>query len=69
MTTRMSSIALVDDAQRVQQRREDDDRRPVLVVVEDGDVELLAQARLDLEAARRGDVLQVDAAEDRRERA
>ena len=31
--------ALADDAQRVQQGGEDDDRRPVLVVVEDGDVE------------------------------
>jgi hypothetical protein len=35
----------------------------VLVVVEDGDVELGAQAALDLEAARRRDVLEVDAAE------
>ena len=34
----------------------------MLVVVEDGDVELGAQALFDLEAARRGDVLQVDAA-------
>ena len=37
--------ALADHAQRVQQRGEDDDRRPVLVVVEDGNVECLAQAR------------------------
>ena len=59
---------LVDDAQRVEERGEDDDRRPVLVVVEDGDVERLAQPPLDLEAARRGDVLEVDAAEDRRDR-
>jgi len=58
---------LADDAERVQQRGEDDDRGPVLVVVEDGDVELLAQARLDLEAARRGDVLEIDPAEDRRD--
>ena len=68
MTTRMSSIALADDAERVQQRGEDDDRRPVLVVVEDGDVECLAQPALDLEAAWRRDVLEVDAAEDRGDR-
>jgi hypothetical protein len=35
----------------------------VLVVVEDGDVEALLEAVLDLEAARRRDVLEVDAAE------
>ena len=45
------------------QRGEHDDRRPVLVVVEDRDVELLVQPALDLEAARRRDVLEVDAAE------
>ena len=55
--------ALADDPQRVDQRGEDDDRGPVLVVVEDRDVELGAQAALDLEAARRRDVLEVDAAE------
>ena len=54
---------LVHDPQRVGQRGQRDDRRAVLVVVEDRDVELLAQPRLDLEAARRGDVLEVDAAE------
>jgi len=36
---------------------------PVLVVVEDGNVHELAQPRLDLEAARSSDVLEVDAAE------
>jgi hypothetical protein len=36
----------------------------VLVVVEDRDVEQLAQAGLDLEAARRRDVLEVDAGKD-----
>ena len=56
---------LADHAQRVVQRRQHDDRRTVLVVVEDRDVELLAQPGLDLEAARRGDVLQVDAGEAR----
>ena len=60
--------ALAHHAQRVDQRGEDDDRRAVLVVVEDGDVELGAQAALDLEAARRRDVLEVDAAEARRDR-
>ena len=61
--------ALADHAQRVEQRREDDDRGSVLVVVEHRDVELRAQPTLDLEAARRGDVLQVDAAERGRQRA
>ncbi len=68
ITTETSSRALADEAQRVQERREDDHRRPVLIVVEDRDVELLAQAALDLEAARRGDVLEVDPAEARRDR-
>ena len=53
---------LADDPQRVGQRGEHDDRGAVLVVVEDRDVEQLAQPGLDLEAARRGDVLQVDPA-------
>jgi len=39
----------------------------VLVVVEDGNVQRLIQAPLDFEAARRADVLQVDAAERRGE--
>ena len=39
----------------------------MLVVVEDRDVEQLLEPLLDLEAARRGDVLEVDAAEARRE--
>ncbi len=55
------------EPQRVLQRGEHDDRRTVLVVVEDGDVEALLEPVLDLEAARRGDVLEVDAAEARRE--
>jgi hypothetical protein len=38
--------------QRVQQRREHDDRRTVLVVVEDGDIELGLQPVFDLEASR-----------------
>jgi hypothetical protein len=40
----------------------------VLVVVEDRDLERLAQPPLDLEAARRRDVLEVDATERRRDR-
>ena len=59
---------LSDDAEGVDQRRQDDDRRSVLVVVEDGDVELLAQALLDLEASGRRDVLEVDAPEAGRDR-
>ena len=57
--------ALVDDPERVEECRQHDDRRAVLVVVEDQDVKLCAQAAFDLEAARRRDVLQVDAAEGR----
>ena len=59
---------LADDPERVQQRGQDDDRGAVLVVVEDRDVELGAQPLLDLEAARRRDVLEVDAAEAGRDR-
>ena len=46
----------------------DDDRGAVLVVVEHRDVELVAQAPLDLEAARGRDVLEVDPAEGRCDR-
>ena len=49
------------------QRGQRDDRGAVLVVVEDRDVEPLLEPLLDLEAARRRDVLEVDAAEARRE--
>jgi len=55
---------LLDHAQGVAQRGDHHDRGAVLVVVEHGDVELGAQAVLDLEAARRGDVLEVDTGED-----
>src|SRR5262249_30828100 len=55
------------DAQGVEQCRQHDDRGPVLVIVEDGDVEILAQALLDLETSGCGDVFQVDAAEGRRQ--
>src|SRR5581483_8312171 len=48
---------------RVDQAGGGDDRGAVLVVVEDGNVEQLAQALLDDEAFRRLDVLEIDAAE------
>jgi len=56
---------LVDDVGGVQKRRPGDDRRPVLVVVEDGDVDLLAETGFDLEALRRFDVFEVDPTEGR----
>ena len=54
---------LADDAERVQQRSQDDDGGAVLVVVEHRDLEILAEPLLDLEAAWRRDILQIDAAE------
>ena len=59
---------LAADLQRVQHARADDDRGAVLVVVEDRDVHARAQRALDVEAVRRLDVLEVDAAEGRLER-
>src|SRR5690606_6303409 len=47
---------------------EGDDRGAVLVVVEHRDVERLTQAPFDLEAARGGDVLEVDTGEHRGDR-
>ena len=47
---------------RVDKRGAGHDGGSVLVVVEDGDVADLLEATLDLKAARRGDVLEVDAA-------
>ena len=49
-------------------RRADDDGGAVLVVVEDRDLHALAQLALDVEALRRLDVFEVDAAERRLER-
>src|SRR5690606_347173 len=46
----------------------DDDRGSVLIVVEDRDVHLLAQAAFDLEAFRSLDILQIDPAEGRLQR-
>ena len=62
---RTSDSSLADDPQRVGERRQHHDGGAVLVVVEDRDVEQLPQPGLDLEAARRRDVLEVDAGEDR----
>src|ERR687893_1976458 len=58
---------LAGDLQGVDERRQHHDRSAVLVVVEDGYVQVLLQALLDLEAPRGGDVLQVDPAEARRQ--
>src|SRR5690606_24474190 len=55
--------------QRVDQAGSGDDGRAVLVVVEDRDVHQFAQPAFDDEALRRLDVLQVDAAEGRAEKA
>ena len=56
---------LADMLQRIEDRRADDDGGAVLVVVEDRDLHALAQLRLDVEALRRLDVFEVDAAEGR----
>ena len=55
------------EPQRVDEGGQDDDGGAVLVVVEHRDVEPLLEPVLDLEAPRRRDVLEVDAAEARRE--
>ena len=60
--------ALAGEFQRVRHRSADDDRRAVLVVVEDRDAHAGLQPLLDLEAFRRLDVLEIDAAEGRLER-
>jgi hypothetical protein len=52
----------------VEERRSADDRGPVLVIMEDRDVQRLDQPSLDLEALWRLDVLEVDPSEGRRER-
>ncbi len=59
---------LADEFQPVQQRRAADDCRAMLVVVKDGDLHPLLQLLLDVEALRRFDVFEVDAAERRLER-
>jgi hypothetical protein len=65
---RVTLEALARHLQRVEERRHHDHGGAVLVVVEDRDVELLLEPLLDLEAARRGDVLEVDPPEARRDR-
>src|SRR5207245_5734435 len=56
---------LSGDLQGVLQRRGGDDGGAMLVVVENGDLHLALEALFDFEALRRGDVLEVDAAERR----
>src|SRR5581483_617292 len=58
---------LLYDLQRVLEGGEDHDGRPMLVIVEDWDVHALAEGVLDDETAGRGDVLEVHAAEGRRD--
>ncbi len=52
----------VGETERVDQARQDHHRSPVLVVVEDRNVELGVKPALDLEAAGGRDVLQIDPA-------
>jgi hypothetical protein len=66
-TTLISSIFLPTIFNALIAAGQHDDRRPVLIVVKDRNVQLFAQTALDLEAARRGDVFQVDAAKDGRD--
>ena len=54
---------LAHDLERIGKACQRDDGRAVLVIVEDGDVALFLQLALDLKAARRGNILEVDAAE------
>jgi hypothetical protein len=61
--------ALPDHVSRVDQRSQCHDGSPMLVVVEDGDVELVTEAALDLEAHRSRDVFEIDPTEPGRDRA
>ena len=63
VTILTSPMPLAGKFERVRHRRRDDDRGAVLVVVEDRDAHAGLQPLLDLEAFRRLDVLEVDAAE------
>ena len=63
VTTLHVLFLLPDHLQRVRQAGQRDDGGAVLVVVEDGDVALFLELALDLKAAGRGDILEVDAAE------
>ena len=62
-TTLIWSMRLPVSSTAFDQRRAGDDGRAVLVVVEDGDLHRLLQRLFDVEALRRLDVFQVDAAE------
>src|SRR5262245_19526657 len=66
-TTEMSPIFFLT-TRSAQERSQHDHRRTMLIVVKDRDIEHLAETLLDLEAARRPDVFEVDAAEGRRDR-
>ena len=67
--TRNVSIGLSCSSAALRTRCRRDDRRPVLVVVEDGDLHLLAERSLDHEAIWGANVLQVDRAKGRLQRA
>ena len=68
VTILTSAIFLPRELQRVDDRGADDDGGAVLVVVEHRDLHALLELRLDLEALRRLDVLEIDAAEGRLQR-
>lgn len=59
---------LSDDLERVDDSCEGHNSRPVLIIMEYRDIKLLLQALFDLEAARSGDVLQIDSSEGRSHR-
>ena len=67
-TTVRSSSGFVHQLQCVEQRGEHYHRRAVLVVMEDRDIQLGFQPVFNLKAARRGNILQIDAAEGGRQR-
>ena len=68
MTTLTSLDPLADDLQRVEQAAEDEDGGAVVLVGEDRNVGRLFQVIGDGEGARRGDVVEADRAEGRRDR-
>ena len=68
-TSFTSPMSLPTSFSPLRMRRARDDRGAVLVVVEHRDLHALAQLRLDVEALGRLDVLEVDAAEGRLQRA
>lgn len=56
---------LVHNLQRIKQTGQQDDSGSMLIVMEDRNIEILLQPLFDLEAARRRDILQINAAEGR----